>query len=123
VVPHLADLIERARPRTICDVGCGTGYIARRLAQRATHIANSWLLVDIDPEALQFAAKSTLRSGKFRTRQVDLTAERAFTCADRVDFALVVFTLLEFEFAMTVAHNLGSLLRVVSRDPVPFTSG
>lgn len=58
---RLVDEVLFTRPRTILDIGCGTGTLAIMLARRAPGIEVTGL--DGDPEILQRAARKALRSG------------------------------------------------------------
>lgn len=54
VIPTLAKLIEHDRPRTILDVGAGTGYVARRI-DALIDFQPSWTLIDLNDERLSLA--------------------------------------------------------------------
>lgn len=74
----LLRLLEPRAGDTLLDVGCGTGYFSRRLAQAGVRVTG----VDHDPSALDFAAK---RGGGVSYLQADARklpfADRSFDCA------------------------------------------
>jgi ribosomal protein L11 methyltransferase len=53
-------LLRRARPRSVLDVGCGTGVLAIAAA-RALHVGA--IASDIDPEAVRVTAANARRNG------------------------------------------------------------
>jgi SAM-dependent methyltransferase len=63
---------------SILDVGCGTGYFSRRLAQIGFHVTG----VDVEPHALEFAAR---KDGHVRWLRADARelpfGDRSFDCA------------------------------------------
>ncbi len=48
-----ADFVQRFRPASVLDAGCGTGRVGRELARRGIDVAG----VDIDPEMLATARR------------------------------------------------------------------
>ncbi len=48
-----ADFVQRFRPASVLDAGCGTGRVGRELARRGADVAG----VDIDPEMLATARR------------------------------------------------------------------
>ncbi|HYM45214.1 MAG TPA: class I SAM-dependent methyltransferase [Solirubrobacteraceae bacterium] len=58
VIPHLADVLCSLRARSVLDLGSGTGYITRVLAQAPWATGISWTLVDIDEQLLRYALAS-----------------------------------------------------------------
>jgi SAM-dependent methyltransferase len=94
VVPVLVRLIAAERPRTILDVGAGTGYVARRIDSRLG-FRPEWTLIDLNSERLQLAE---------RCRPPEMALEclvgNVFDWpweVGRFDAVLITFTLLEIE--------------------------
>ena len=74
-------------PRRVLDVGCGTGYLLRRLAAQVPDAGARFVGVDLAPRMLQVAAE---RAGDPRLRFARAAAER-LPAADAT-FDLVVTT-------------------------------
>jgi SAM-dependent methyltransferase len=60
----LLDLLTCQRGDSVLDVGCGTGYFSRRLAQAGFRVTG----IDTDPRALDFAAR---KDGRIRYLRAD----------------------------------------------------
>lgn len=63
VVPTLAGIVERTRPNSVIDIGCGTGYIARGVAGLVSNPALDWRLLDHAPDMLDFAKEMPVTRG------------------------------------------------------------
>ena len=53
VLPHLLELVGEVHWKTICDLACGQGWIARELAQRGAHVTG----VDLAEHLLALARR------------------------------------------------------------------
>ena len=74
----LLDLLTCQRGDSVLDVGCGTGYFSRRLAQAGLRVTG----IDTDPRALDFAAR---KDGRIRYLRADARKlpfeDHSFDCA------------------------------------------
>jgi SAM-dependent methyltransferase len=74
----LLDLLTCRRGDSVLDVGCGTGYFSRRLAQAGFRVTG----IDTDSGALEFAARN---DGRIRYLRADARklpfADHSFDCA------------------------------------------
>jgi SAM-dependent methyltransferase len=119
VIPHLRRLLATTRPVSVLDLGCGSGYVARRACSRAD--ASSWFLLDRQVACLDYARASwsVAHSRAVRCVEADLTvcpiASRDVSGFDSlpvggVAFAFAAFTLLEFPLTLEVATNIAGRL-------------
>jgi len=74
----LLELLTCQGGDSVLDVGCGTGYFSRRLAQVGFHVTG----IDMDSAALEFAARKDGRIRYLRADARELPFEdRSFDCA------------------------------------------
>lgn len=107
VIPHLREMLRRADPCSVIDIGCGSGYIAREVA-RSLPNPISWQLLDIDARTLEYAVRS-MGEVPVRDHLLDLT--RPLDGNElKAPFAFAAFTLMEFAMTPTVAQNLAGLV-------------
>lgn len=112
IIPHLEALLRKTQPRTVAEVGPGTGYVTRALASADWASATHWVLIDRDDELLAFAAASMPVKSSVTTLCHDLTAPLdGLLASTGADCAFLVFTLLEFPMTETVARNCAELLK------------
>jgi len=58
IIPWLTARIIKEDPKTISDLGCGTGYVSRKIALRSTILENkNWKLIDNNPKTISFTKK------------------------------------------------------------------
>jgi len=108
VLPHLLASIQAARASRVIDMGSGTGYLTRKLAEQARTI--HWVLLDSNPGLLELAAKSIRPNAHTSALHFDLTESHSTFPSPPADFAFAVFTFLEFPLASVVVQNCGGLL-------------
>jgi SAM-dependent methyltransferase len=97
VIPHLKRLITGRIPCTISDVGCGSGYITRRLAQASSGMHLHWVLVDSNRAALAYAHDSMAMLAHVDSFHADLTRQLRGIDIPPADLAFMAFTLLELQ--------------------------
>lgn len=85
----LLDLLPVERGDTIADLGCGSGYFARRLAQRVGPTGEV-LCVDVQPEMLEIAERLSREAGVQNVRMVRAEADDPRLPAGKVDLILLV---------------------------------
>ena len=109
IADRTADLALSAvpAPQRILDVGCGTGYLLRRLADRCPDAAE---LVGVDPAPAMIAAARAAAAGE-RLRWLEGTAEE-LPFPDRA-FDLVVST-TSFDHWADQPAGLGECARVLA---------
>lgn len=110
VLPHLLASIQAARASRVIDLGSGTGYLTRKLAEQARTAQIYWVLLDSNPGLLDLAAKSTRPNSHTSALQFDLTESHSAFPSPSADFAFAAFTFLEFPLTSVVAHNCAGLL-------------
>lgn len=101
IIPKLIEIIRKEKPNNILDLGCATGYIARKVNSKLDY-SPEWLLVDSKSEHLVYAKSKNV--SKFN-----------YLCSDifnlKIDpFKMVVlsFTLLEFVLNKNRAQSLAN---------------
>lgn len=82
----IVDAVMRRAPRTVLDIGCGEGWLARALIERGVEVTG----VDAIPELI--AAAQRLGSGEFRIATYEDIAAGKLDV--RVDVAVANFALL-----------------------------
>jgi SAM-dependent methyltransferase len=119
VIPILAEVVRQNRPRTILDVGAGTGYVARKI-DALLDFSPSWTLIDLSEDRLQLARTLCSQDSKLeclRGNVFDWPWE-----VGRFDAVLITFTLLEIQdvdkLCGLISHHTtnGSLLAVTMPD-------
>jgi len=108
VIPHLRELLRRSGARSVIDIGCGSGYIAREVA-RGLEQSVAWRLIDVDQDTLAYAVRSMSDEHDVQELLIDLTCP-AVEGAMQAPFAFAAFTLLEFPMTQTVATNLAAFV-------------
>lgn len=124
VVPELVELIERLRPRTIVDLGAGTGYVARKV-DAVLGYKPDWTLVDSDQGRLSISQTRATADMRVAYVEDDITLVAAGKLAGvKFDLVLLCFTMLEFtstRAAFKSAYPLvedSGLVVLVLPDPV-----
>ncbi|MGI8814565.1 MAG: class I SAM-dependent methyltransferase [Pseudonocardia sp.] len=102
--PHgEADLVERYRPLSVLDAGCGTGRVAIELARRGIQVRG----VDADPDMI---AAARAKAPKLDWQCVDLAQ---FVSADRFDLVVLAGNVIPYvaseSRAVAVAACAGAL--------------
>ncbi|HUP25517.1 MAG TPA: class I SAM-dependent methyltransferase [Thermoanaerobaculia bacterium] len=85
----LLDLLPVAPGNTIADLGCGSGYFARRLASRVGP-KGTVLCVDVQPEMLEIAERLSREEGVQNVRMVRAEASDPRLAEGGVDLILLV---------------------------------
>lgn len=108
VIPTLIQMLAETQPRSILDVGCGTGYIAREV-DRGLDFAPRWTLLDLDQARLSLAADNAPFGMNYELAQQNLFSLNA----DELSFDLVLaaFTLLEIPSPLHAVGHLSGLVR------------
>ena len=83
----IVDAILSRRPRTVLDIGCGEGWLARALAEHGIRVAG----VDVVPALID--AASAAGSGDFRVASYEMIAAGRLDM-DRVDSVVANFSLI-----------------------------
>jgi SAM-dependent methyltransferase len=96
---HTGKLVEQLKVKpgeVIADIGAGTGYFTKRLAQR-TGSKGEVLAVDIQPEMLELLTNQVAAAGINNVRPVLGTITDPKLPADAIDLALMVDVYHEFD--------------------------
>ncbi|MGI5269447.1 class I SAM-dependent methyltransferase [Nonomuraea sp. CA-218870] len=104
VLPYLAGKIRDRNPRTVLDIGCGSGYISRILSRTFADWVIDWILLDDKPDCVRYAVRGVELPA--RAREIVTDFREPLSSAIGADLAFVVFSLLEFPFTKQVAENL-----------------
>ena len=119
VIPALATIISMDRPRTILDIGAGTGYVARQIDAQLSY-EPAWTLIDVNPDRLELAQRYCPDEMK-----LECLAGNVFDWpweVGRFDAVLITFTLLEIQdvnrlCGLVSEHTIeGALLAVTMPD-------
>jgi len=111
--PAKLHALLRVQPgQTVLDLGCGSGYHARRLA-KAVGDSGQVLCVDLQPEMLTIAEQHAKAAGIDNIRFVQGAVDRIPVRAKSVDLALLVDVYHEFS---EPAAMLRDLSRVLAKD-------
>lgn len=95
---------------SIADLGCGTGYISRRLA-RATGAGGRVYAVDIQPEMLTLLAQAMTREGLTNVIPVLGTARDPKLPASQLDLIVLVDVYHEFDHPYEMTEAMVRALR------------
>jgi len=102
----LSTIIERA-PKTVLDVGCGEGWLARELVKQGIDV----LGVDAVPEFIEYAGKEGV--GRFKTLSYeDLSAD---VLLEKFDIVVCNFSLLGKD---SVYHVFGQVSSILEKNGV-----
>lgn len=94
----------------VADVGAGSGYLARRLAQ-AVAPGGTVYAVDVQPEMVRLLESLAARSGLVNLRPLLAAADDARLPAAAVDLAVMVDVYHELEFPHEVLESIARALR------------
>jgi SAM-dependent methyltransferase len=92
VIPTLARIVSQNHPRTVLDIGAGTGYVARQIDALLDY-EPSWTLIDLNEGRLELAQShcpDEMKLECFTGNVFDWPWE-----VGRFDAVLITFTLLE----------------------------
>jgi SAM-dependent methyltransferase len=119
VIPALAGIVRIDRPRSILDIGAGTGYVARQI-DAVLDYDPAWTLIDLSQERLDLAQERCPDEMK-----LECLAGNVFDWpweVGRFDAVLITFTLLEIQdvnrlCGLISRHTIeGALLAVTMPD-------
>ncbi|WP_082122354.1 MULTISPECIES: trans-aconitate 2-methyltransferase [Frankia] len=102
--------ISESKASSVMDLGCGSGYLTRRLLARSSGQIVRWVLVDSNRDALAFARERLNGASNIEVAHGDITQPQPSRWVDPVDFAFLAFTLLEVQVDATVASNIEAQL-------------
>jgi trans-aconitate methyltransferase len=94
VVPTIVDIVNRARFSRLLDVGCGTGYVSRRVSGLVPAQV-SFTLLDRDPGMVDFAA-ATFPAGIDATFIAAELQDFVLCSTDAFDVCFSAYAVLEF---------------------------
>jgi SAM-dependent methyltransferase len=107
---QLVSLLNVRRGATVADIGAGTGYFSRRLAQ-AVGPTGRVLAEDVQPEMLTLLTNQAARLGLTNITPVLGTPSDPRLPAASVDLALMVDVYHEFDLPYEMAQAIGQALR------------
>ncbi len=105
---HTSQMVDQLNLRpgqVVADIGAGTGYLSRRLADKIVPDGNV-LAVDIQPEMLELLAKRMARAGITNVVPVLGNVSDPKLPANSVDLVLMVDVYHEFEFPFEMMSNI-----------------
>lgn len=111
VVPYLRSAVGRLKPRDLVDIGCGTGYISRAVAERLQHRPLRWHLVDNSPEMLHFAQQRRVAHVETVVHNLNLEEPRWEDPPPASDLGFMAYTLLDLKLSRVLVGNIASLVR------------
>ncbi|MEM8531556.1 MAG: methyltransferase domain-containing protein, partial [Chloroflexota bacterium] len=98
----IVDTVIAVDPKTVLDIGCGEGWLARELSTHGIHV----LGLDVVPELVEQATKAG--SGRFEVMQYEELAAGKLT--ERFDSAVCNFSLLGKESVDGIFNIMPKLL-------------
>ena len=102
----IVDAMMRSQPRSVLDVGCGEGWLARALSARGCRVSG------IDASEALIASARSLGGGTFEVMTYAELAARAGALGAPFDAIVCNFSLLEAD----LATELGALREVLAAD-------
>ena len=105
----IVDLLALQPDDVVADIGAGTGYMTRRLAEKVPE--GEVLAVDIQPEMLQLLEARIAEAGLSRVKGIHGSVEDPHLPPERVDLALMVDAYHEFEFPFEMMTHLKAALK------------
>jgi ubiquinone/menaquinone biosynthesis C-methylase UbiE len=107
VLPQVLEMVGEAGGLTICDVGCGQGWIARVLARRGAHLTG----VDLSERLIMLAQGYEVREPLGITYMLD-DAQRGETLGDAAfDGATCILALMNIPDLPAVLQTLRRILK------------
>jgi SAM-dependent methyltransferase len=109
VIPALEEEILQFKPKTIIDIGCGTGFISRMLAKRLSQFPIQWHLLDNEPSMLRFAQEKS-KTARTIFHHLDL-CDHLPNGAPECDLGFIAYTFLDVVVTETVVRNISALIK------------
>ena len=110
----LVHLLKVAKGDTVADLGCGSGYFARRLAPKVGP-EGEVLCVDIQPEMLEIADRLAREAGVKNIRMVRADVDDPHLPAGEVDLILLVDVYHEFQAPAPMLEHMRRALSPTGR--------
>ena len=115
----IVEAVQRRRPASVLDVGCGEGWLARALAARACRV------VGIDASEALIASARSLGGARFEAMRYLDMADRGGSLGAPFDVAVCNFSLLEEDLApvfRAIAHMLAAQGRLIVQTVHPWVA-
>lgn len=106
VIPHVSQLLNAMKPKTILDVGSGTGFTARHIDQKLNYRPD-WVLLDSNSERLALAAEK--RPSNMKSEFICGNFLSAKAVDRKFDALFFGFTLLELGAGDEILSRIDSL--------------
>lgn len=122
IIPAIVRVIERSKPRSILDLGAGTGYVARSVEASLSYRPD-WTLLDRDTLRLNVAKSKSPDNMQVTYKIGDFNQGIWNASGSKFDAIVVCFSLVEFldeEEAYSAIVDVvspGSILIIVVPDP------
>jgi SAM-dependent methyltransferase len=107
---QVLDALELKPGMSVADIGAGTGYYSRRIAQRVGRTGTVYA-VDVQPEMLKRLERELARSGVTNVKPILGTAADPRLAAHSIDLALMVDVYHELEYPVEVVSAVVAALK------------
>jgi SAM-dependent methyltransferase len=107
---RVLDALELKPGMSVADVGAGTGYYSRRIAQRVGRTGTVYA-VDVQPEMLKRLEQGLARDGVSNVKPVLATPADPRLPAQSIDLALMVDVYHELEYPVEVVSAIVAALK------------
>lgn len=108
IVPFLVRLIDKERPRSVLDVGAGTGHIPRNVDRHLSY-RPEWTLVDKNRARLSLALQQ--KPDAMTVTACDTDIRDIGANRDQFDLSLLIFTLLECLDCKSIVNSVSNLTK------------